>query len=291
MGDMNAPCLARWSAAATAILVGAFASPARADCTKDTDCKGDRVCEQGRCVFPTSAPGDCTKDTDCKGDRVCVRGECRAPSPDSSAPAPAPASPAPSPKVTPPPSPPVDHGSTEPSPPSPSDDLPDRAPVHFGVSVDLGATAFVPSNQPLSVLLDTSLGLGVSGGHFGGSVDAHFGLGSWGYLQVEALGRFYLFDSKASPFVTAGFAPYLSVFPFSKNPSSKGQAADGQAVVFELGEEICRNSPGAMLRFKARVEVPFFSAKDESGQQPTFWMGALLLEGVITKAPDNFWML
>jgi hypothetical protein len=38
--------------------IGAIAasSPARADCTKDTECKGDRVCEHGQCVAPSSAP-------------------------------------------------------------------------------------------------------------------------------------------------------------------------------------------------------------------------------------------
>jgi hypothetical protein len=29
---------------------------ARAACTKDTDCKGDRVCEKGKCVAPSDAP-------------------------------------------------------------------------------------------------------------------------------------------------------------------------------------------------------------------------------------------
>ncbi len=31
-------------------------SPAVAGCTKDTDCKGDRICESGRCVEPPPPP-------------------------------------------------------------------------------------------------------------------------------------------------------------------------------------------------------------------------------------------
>lgn len=31
------------------------AQPARAGCTKDTDCKGKRICVDGRCVFPSDA--------------------------------------------------------------------------------------------------------------------------------------------------------------------------------------------------------------------------------------------
>jgi len=29
-----------------------FTAGAQADCTKDTDCKGDRICEKGKCVEP-----------------------------------------------------------------------------------------------------------------------------------------------------------------------------------------------------------------------------------------------
>ena len=57
-----------------------------AACAKDTDCKGDRVCNAGQCVSPSAAPpaapapSSCAKDTDCKGDRVCSAGQCVAPS-------------------------------------------------------------------------------------------------------------------------------------------------------------------------------------------------------------------
>ncbi|HZP65754.1 MAG TPA: hypothetical protein VFB32_05545 [Rudaea sp.] len=47
-------------------LVVALCANARADCTKDTDCKGDRVCENGRCVNPyssSSSDDDDTSDT------------------------------------------------------------------------------------------------------------------------------------------------------------------------------------------------------------------------------------
>jgi hypothetical protein len=41
-------------------------------CTKDTDCKGNRVCTNRRCA----APNQCKKDTDCKGDLICTEGAC-----------------------------------------------------------------------------------------------------------------------------------------------------------------------------------------------------------------------
>ena len=69
--------------------------PAAGGCTKDTDCKGDRLCQAGQCVFAqpaaASAPpppaAGCAKDTDCKGNRVCQAGQCVA----ATTPAPAPA--------------------------------------------------------------------------------------------------------------------------------------------------------------------------------------------------------
>ncbi len=53
-------------------------------CTRDTDCKGNRVCADGACVdrevpvIVEVAPG-CARDIDCKGNRVCVDGRCREP--------------------------------------------------------------------------------------------------------------------------------------------------------------------------------------------------------------------
>jgi len=41
---------ARGSIIVAALL--AIATPASADCTKDTDCKGDRVCIKSECVDP-----------------------------------------------------------------------------------------------------------------------------------------------------------------------------------------------------------------------------------------------
>lgn len=37
-----------------------FSSVARAQCTKDTDCKGDRVCEAGKCTAPAAPPETAT---------------------------------------------------------------------------------------------------------------------------------------------------------------------------------------------------------------------------------------
>ena len=42
-------------------------------CQKDTDCKGERICDiaTNTCVDPMVTVEGCTVDTDCKGDRVC----------------------------------------------------------------------------------------------------------------------------------------------------------------------------------------------------------------------------
>ena len=54
--------------------------PAAPGCSKDADCKGDRICEAGACVDPAIGRG-CSKDTDCKGDRICAAGACASPRP------------------------------------------------------------------------------------------------------------------------------------------------------------------------------------------------------------------
>jgi hypothetical protein len=84
-------------AALMALVVGlAVSGQARADCTKDTECKGDRVCQKGRCVDAPAGPaGRCSVDTDCPGNQVCTDGKCAA----SAAPPPA----APPPALAPPP--------------------------------------------------------------------------------------------------------------------------------------------------------------------------------------------
>jgi hypothetical protein len=107
------------AALACAALVG---KSALAQCQRDTDCKGGRVCRAGQCADapappppapappvtappptpgPTAVPGPavppstaaapvpppppvvaaCIRDTDCKGDRVCERGNCVDPRP------------------------------------------------------------------------------------------------------------------------------------------------------------------------------------------------------------------
>ena len=49
-----------------------------AQCTKDTDCKGDRICRKGNCVGPTgsNALPKCSKDTECTGTAICRKGQC-----------------------------------------------------------------------------------------------------------------------------------------------------------------------------------------------------------------------
>jgi hypothetical protein len=40
----------------TIALTSLFAGQALAQCTKDTDCKGDRICDKGACMSPGAAP-------------------------------------------------------------------------------------------------------------------------------------------------------------------------------------------------------------------------------------------
>jgi len=55
-------------------------APASSGCAKDTDCKGERICRDGRCSEP-KASAACGRDTHCKGDRVCSEGRCADPGP------------------------------------------------------------------------------------------------------------------------------------------------------------------------------------------------------------------
>lgn len=51
-------------------------------CTKDLECKGDRICEDGICIDPpvkSSGPSPCEKDTECPGDEICAEGICTKP--------------------------------------------------------------------------------------------------------------------------------------------------------------------------------------------------------------------
>jgi len=64
---------ARGSIIVAALL--AIATPASADCTKDTDCKGDRVCDAGVCRAP-AVVASCRNDKDCAGALVCEQHVC-----------------------------------------------------------------------------------------------------------------------------------------------------------------------------------------------------------------------
>jgi len=62
-----------------ALAAMALAVPTAASaCDKDTDCKGDRICEQGKCVSPVPT-GRCGKDTDCPGNEICEENRCISP--------------------------------------------------------------------------------------------------------------------------------------------------------------------------------------------------------------------
>ena len=63
------------------VCIGFLSFPCGADagCEKDTDCKGERICVEGACVYPVESPTGCSKDTDCPGDFICESGVCQQP--------------------------------------------------------------------------------------------------------------------------------------------------------------------------------------------------------------------
>lgn len=68
-----------WCAAAWLMLAGCqqgTAPEAMAACGKDTDCKGDRICEAGQCVAPKGAAAMATAPTATEGGiPLCVEGD------------------------------------------------------------------------------------------------------------------------------------------------------------------------------------------------------------------------
>ncbi|MBI4699780.1 MAG: hypothetical protein HY744_01215 [Deltaproteobacteria bacterium] len=51
---------------------------ATAGCTKDSDCKGNRICVAGACREPVAATpaGGCKQDSDCSAGQSCASGKC-----------------------------------------------------------------------------------------------------------------------------------------------------------------------------------------------------------------------
>jgi hypothetical protein len=51
---------------------------AHSQCTKDTQCKGNRICVNGECVNapPPPKPKSCVKDMECPGNQICQDGIC-----------------------------------------------------------------------------------------------------------------------------------------------------------------------------------------------------------------------
>lgn len=56
----------------TTVLLVLLPGIARAACEDDTQCKGDRICVEGECVYAD----ECEKDTDCPGEAVCEAARC-----------------------------------------------------------------------------------------------------------------------------------------------------------------------------------------------------------------------
>jgi hypothetical protein len=92
--DLNALCITGdvracqrlrpgWVPAASGPSFGTMPPPpdTSGGCTKDTDCKGDRICVSGACVSPRPTPPkskalECEKDSDCSAG-ICFDGVCR----------------------------------------------------------------------------------------------------------------------------------------------------------------------------------------------------------------------
>jgi len=214
------------SVAAVALAVTMVATPAGADCTKDIECKGDRICEQGRCVAPTTRPESVTLP-------VAVADEAGRPA---------------------------------------------HAPLSFGIGLDVGPAFVFPERSSAIPGFDWRLDEELSSGHYGVLLGFRMVNGSETLMGVDLLFRYYLFDASSSPFLSVGLMPLLVAFTPSQGQTTNG-GVSGTALSFELGEELLRTSKKIGLRFKARVDVPFFALKDDSGQTHGFW-GASLVAGV-----------
>jgi hypothetical protein len=68
------------------VIIFGFAGQIFAQCTKDTDCKGDRICVDGKCVESSPQKPPCSRDIDCQGDSICDHGRCVASNAKSQAP-------------------------------------------------------------------------------------------------------------------------------------------------------------------------------------------------------------
>lgn len=55
------------------VLAMSIAVPAWGQCSKDTDCVGEQICDDGSCVDPAAR---CDSDGDCAGGEICVQGAC-----------------------------------------------------------------------------------------------------------------------------------------------------------------------------------------------------------------------
>jgi hypothetical protein len=233
--------------AAVALVAWLAGAPARADCTKDVECKGERICEQGRCVDPPRPP----------------------PTP--------PQLPSPPPsgardEVVPPAStPPVvplsvgidlDFGAASVFPAGASSSL--GFDGRFGVEV---------SGGHFGALIDGRLVVPVQGT---GVTDADETL----LIGVDFLGRYYFYDKPFSPYVSAGLAWLDASFQPAgqKTFQSAGSSNDasGAAASLGLGAAVLRTS-FVHPHLEARVDVPFFSLKDsQAGQTHWFWAASLV---------------
>ena len=62
--------------AAPSSIQGPAEGGVRPGCSTDMDCKGERICVDGRCASPSGATGRCRTDMDCPGKRLCERARC-----------------------------------------------------------------------------------------------------------------------------------------------------------------------------------------------------------------------
>jgi hypothetical protein len=168
----------------------------------------------------------------------------------------------------------------------------DSAKSAFGLGVALGAASVAPSGSPARRGFDGRIDLGFSGAHLGVFAGVRGVYSPLTLLGVDLTGRYYPLDSASGPFASVGYMPVVRVFSGAQGRTDGG--VGGTALTFELGEELLRDSTDLGLRFAARVDLPLFALKDDSGQSRAFWVGSLVV-GVEAKhdalSKANIWLL
>jgi hypothetical protein len=183
----------RWHAPLSVVIALMVARSAAADCTKDTDCKGDRICERGVCVSPTPPPPPASTHPLPAPLSVLDGGEVPAAAPDAGMPVP---------EVAPPPvdaGPPVAAPIPLVSPPAEDAGSP-PAPLAAA-----GPRSWLDQTYPtLEVRLEGFYGFdsAVSGG--GAMAGVHLGATTW--LGASNFALYYMGGAELGVLVSQGVA-------------------------------------------------------------------------------------